>query len=130
LASAKGEHVKIEFEGRTREVDVDELSLTQAVVITGRMAGSLKEWEKSLEDPDSPGWLDAMRCLYWLMVQQDGEQAAIGDVDFPVLKYAQAVADAIERESAPPPDETPEDPTRGGGQPAAAESPTVTAATG
>ena len=101
--------MKIEFQDRVWQVDVDNLTLTQAVVITGKMGGSLADWESSLEDPRSDGWLPALACLYWLMLQQDGERIAIGDVDFAVLQYSRAVAAAIEREGAEVPAE-PEDP--------------------
>jgi hypothetical protein len=115
--------LKIEFEGRGWDVDLQGLSLEQAVVITGRMGLSLTGWEKTLADPEDPQWLDAMRCLYWLMRQQDGDRAAIGDVDFAVLRYATAVGEAIERET---PAAVPQDPTKPpatpAGQPAAEDS--------
>ena len=66
--------MKIEWEGRAWPVDVDELSLQQAVVMTGRMGTSMTEWEKTLLDPDSPLWLTAVQCFYWLMLSQDGQQ--------------------------------------------------------
>ena len=100
--------MKIEFEGRAWQVDVDDLSLQQAVVITGKMGGSLTAWEKALTEIDDPGWLPAMQCLYWLMRQQDGDRLAIGDIDFAVLKYSHAVVEALEREGSAA---APEDPT-------------------
>jgi hypothetical protein len=102
--------MKIEFADRVWQVDVDALTLAQAVVITGRMGGSLTDWEKALEDPNSGDWLKALQALYWLQLAQDGQHVPIGDVDFPVLKYAQAVAAAIERDQAPA--EVPADPTQ------------------
>jgi hypothetical protein len=90
--------VKIDFAGRMWDLDTDELTLAQGVVITGRMGGSLADWDAALEDPRSPGWLTGIQCLYWLMLQQDGQRVAIGDVDFKVLQFSQAVADAVKRE--------------------------------
>ncbi len=114
--------MKIEFANRTWEVEPNDLSLTQAVVITGRIGGSLADWDAALEDPKSPGWLAAVQCLYWLMRQQDGDRVAIGDVDFAVLRFSQAVADAVTREGNAA-TEAEMDPMRPGGRPGEAESP-------
>ncbi len=125
--------MKIEWDDRMWTVDVNELSLTQAVVITGRTGVSLTAWEKALADPDSPQWLPSVQCFYWLMLQQDGQKVPVGDLDFPVLKYAQAVAAAVEQENTAAAEAVAEqDPTRlpvpDGETPAAAEPETAAAA--
>ncbi len=126
--------MKIEWDDRMWTVDVNELSLTQAVVITGRTGVSLTAWEKALADPDSPQWLPAVACFYWLMLQQDGQKIPVGDLDFAVLKYAQAVAVAVEQENAAESAGAAEDPMRlpgpDGETPAAAEPGTAAAAAG
>lgn len=93
--------MKIEFEGRTWQVDIDDLGVKQALAITAFTGGTLTAWETSLADVESPGWLAAMQCLYWLMRVQNGETLypGPGDADFAVLKFSRAVADAIEAEA-------------------------------
>jgi hypothetical protein len=119
--------MKVEFGERVYQVDTDDITLSQAMVITGRMGGNLKSWGAALsEGPDNDKWLTAVQCLYWLTLQQDGERVAIGDVDFPVLKFAAAFAAAEERENAPAAG-VPADPTKPAappeGLPGAAEPP-------
>jgi hypothetical protein len=102
--------LKIEWQGETWQLDLDQLTLAQAVVITGRMGTSLVDWEAALLDASSPHWLTALQCGYWLMLSQAGQKVPVGDVDFPVVPFLQALAEAARAEQ---PAEVPaeEDPT-------------------
>lgn len=86
--------MKIEFEGRTWDIDESEIGLQQAVVITGYLGVSLQGWSEACLNPDGPLWLKSMQCLYWLMLQQDGQHVPLADVDFAVMRFAEAWADA------------------------------------
>jgi hypothetical protein len=122
--------MKIEFQGRTWQVDTDEIGLRQAMVITSRLGSSLTGWEKTLTDPDSPQWLTAVECLYWLMLAQDGQQVPIGEVDFPVLKLAEAFADAALAEAKQTAAEQEPDPTKSAASNGAAAPQPATPVTG
>ena len=120
--------MKFEFEGRTREIDMDELGLRQGIAIQEHMGMPLTEWEKALTTPRDMGWLKAMRCLYWLMLAQAGDLTPLdADIDFPVLKFSGAVSGALSAE-ADTAAAVEEDPTKPAGAPAAA--PPATPATG
>jgi hypothetical protein len=103
--------MKLDFEGRTWSVDIDDLSVKQALAITSHSGGTLTAWEKSLAEVESPNWLPAMECLYWLMLAQNGDttSARPGDTDFAVLKFSKVFADALAAEAGP---EKAEDPTK------------------
>ena len=83
--------VLIDWDGRQWAVDTEEITLTQAFVIKDTTkdgeiwpAGRpLQPWLVGVTSGD-PGCL---RGLYWLMLQQDGQQTPIRDLDFPVLKF-------------------------------------------
>jgi hypothetical protein len=102
--------LKIGWEGRTWEIDTAEVTLKQAMVIQARMGTSINGWAKALLEADGDKWLTAMECLYWLMLAQDGQQVPVADLDFPVLKYANAFADAQLSKDEAAPDAEP-DPT-------------------
>jgi hypothetical protein len=88
--------VKFEFEGRTREIDIDGLGLRHGIAITEHMGMPLTKWEKALADTDGMNWLKAMRCLYWLMLAQAGDLTPLDDdIDFHVLKFSAAVGTAL-----------------------------------
>jgi hypothetical protein len=114
--------VKIEFEDRTWKFDMDEIGVRQSRAISAYMGGmSLLDWEDSLaKDAGSETWLKAMECLYWLMLEQAGEQAQIGERDFAVLRLSRLAAAAwAAEEAAVAAGESPADPTSSGAPPAA-----------
>jgi hypothetical protein len=88
----------IEWEGRTREVESARVSMKQAFVIkestkddeypAGR---SLAAWQEGLSTVE-PG---CVRALYWLMLQQEGTECPIVSLEFPVIKFNNAVVTAL-----------------------------------
>ena len=64
--------MKIDFEGRTWQLELDEATVEQADAIADLTGLTLFGWYKSLVEPDSLGWLKSMKCLYWLMREQNG----------------------------------------------------------
>lgn len=123
--------MKIEFEGVTRKLDVDDLSVKQAVAITEYTGGTLVTWEKTAADPELPGWLRAMEALYWLMLAQNGETTDPdpGGSDFAVLKFSRAFAKATAEEEKTAGGEA-ADPTKPAGTPDGAPAMTPATATG
>lgn len=118
--------MKIEWDGRTWELDTAGVTLKQAVVITGHMGTTLAEWEAIVFDPNHPRWLPGIGCLYWLMLCQDGQSPVLADVEFPVLRYLSALTDAVTAEAEAAKLDAPAaepDPTTPAGPPAAAEPP-------
>lgn len=98
--------VQIDWDGREWTVDTEEITLAQAFVIKDSTkddgawpAGRpLQPWLAGVSSGDPA----CLRGLYWLMLQQDGQQQPIAGLDFAVLKYhtvwvlasARATADA------------------------------------
>jgi len=113
--------MKIEFDDRFWKLEIDEIGVQQSRAISAYMGGmTLKDWELQLaKDITSETWLKAMECLHWLMLEQNGEKAEIGERDFPVLKFSRAAVAAWAQEEADSADE-PADPTSSAAQPAAA----------
>ena len=83
--------VLIDWDGREWAVDPEEVTLAQAFVIKDTTkddaswpAGrALQPWLAGVGYGDPA----CLRGLYWLMLQQDGQQTPIHGLEFPVLKY-------------------------------------------
>lgn len=123
--------MKIEFAGRTWQLDVDELGVKQAIAVCEYTGCTLIGWQNTLADPASPGWLRAMEALYWLMLAQNSQDlgSAPGDADFAVLKFSRAFAEGAEQEEKASGAES-ADPTKPAGTPAAASAKMPATATG
>jgi hypothetical protein len=114
--------LKIDFEGRTWQVELNDIGVKQAQAVTAYMGNpSLVQWAATLADTDNPGWLKSMECLYWLMRAQAGEPVVLGESEFSVLKLSAAWGDAGAAAEAAKEAAADEDPTRPAGEPAAAE---------
>jgi len=109
--------VKIEFEGRAWQFEMDEITVRQGESIAAYTGLSLSAWYRSLLDPDSLSWMKSMQCLYWLIREQNGESIALESADFAPLKLMAAFNDAAAAEVA---SEAEPDPTRPAGEIAAA----------
>jgi len=112
--------MKIDFEGRAWQFEMDEVTVKQGEVIAAYTGLSLSAWYRSLLDPDSLGWLKSMQCLYWLIREQNGEGIPLESADFAPLKLMAAFNDAAGAETSA---EAEEDPTRPGGEPAVKAQP-------
>jgi hypothetical protein len=123
--------MKIEFEGRTWEVETGDLTVQQAMVITSYLGTSLNGWQTAMTDPESPHWLKAIQCLYWLMLAQDGQNVPVADTDFALVKFADAFADAALAANPPAGQDAEPDPTNFAGvNGAAAAAPATPVTTG
>ena len=79
------------------------IALTRVGLVAGQAAGALglgrgfEHWRDGIEDGDP----DALTCLYWCMLLQNGEPAAIlsDKIDFPVGPLYTAISEAQKREA-------------------------------
>ena len=117
--------MKVDFGGRSWELDLTDIDLKPAMVIQGYMGMSLRQWGECLQDDevpdpdengnpvlddegrvrtkvlsaaDKPEFLRSLAAVYWLMLAQNGETCPIADVDFKVGAFADAVFDAMAAE--------------------------------
>ena len=86
--------MKIDFNGRTWDFDSTEVTLKQAFVIKDSTkddaypAGrSLGAWNRGLNDAEP----SCVRAAYWLMLQQAELPCPIGDLEFSVIKFNNAL---------------------------------------
>lgn len=100
----------IEYEGKSFDLDIEELEVDEARVIKRYAGMTLKGFEEGLAEGDP----DALTCLYWLILRQNGEEHNIERIKFKPVKLARAVSVAQEAEAAKakaeeaPKDEEPE----------------------
>jgi hypothetical protein len=85
----------VEYDGKKYEFDMDEITVQQAKIIKTYCGLNMATISDALEEADP----DAMAALFWLMKQQNGERVQIQTVDFKLLKFANALNEASERES-------------------------------
>ena len=111
--------MKVDFEGRTWQLETAAVDMEQGLAITGYTGLTLVAWEKSLLDPDSLLWLKSMRCLYWLMLAQNGDDIPLATANFAPLTLWTAFAEAANAEAEAQGAAAEADPTRPAGEPAA-----------
>ena len=118
--------MKIDFEGRTWQLETGDVDMEQGLAITAYTGMTLVTWEQSLaadpeKDPESygPAWLKSMRCLYWLMRAQNGEPVPLESANFAVMRFFAVWGQAAAAEAGDQVAE--EDPTKPAGGSAAAE---------
>jgi hypothetical protein len=99
-----GVQVKITFEGREWEFSLEAIDLKQGVAIHLAYGFTLDAWFRALGDTDPR----ALQCLWWLMLQQDGQVMPIQDANCGLIALAAAFGDAqdAEDEAEPEPDPT------------------------
>jgi hypothetical protein len=88
--------MKICYEGNELNFDLEELTLEQATTIYRRLGLTLLGLDQGLID----GNPDALRAIYWMILQQDDPKVEIEAVNFKIVKFANAVQEAVEREAA------------------------------
>lgn len=89
--------MKVEYEGRTLEFDLEEITVRQATVLKRKLNLTLMSLDRGLTEGDP----DALRAVYWLMLVQSGEKDVdIDTLDFKIVKLANAVQEAVEAETA------------------------------
>lgn len=86
----------IKYDGRDYSLDLDEITVKQAYVFKAFAGLTLAQFETSIGEAD-PG---ALICLFWLMLQQNGIETPIESVDFKILHFAVAFAEAMKAKVA------------------------------
>ena len=81
----------VRFEDQEFELDIEELTLNQALYIYRQAKMSVRDLMVGLQDLNP----DAMAALYWLMLDQNGKRADIGKLNFKILAFAAALSDAF-----------------------------------
>lgn len=95
--------MKINYDGREYNFDLEEIDLTQATIIKDKYGLTLMGLEEGLMNGDPA----VLRSLYWVMLAQNGEPDDIERVNFKIVKFAKALDKAGTEEAAK--SETPKD---------------------
>lgn len=88
--------MQVLFEDKEYTLDLDDIDLTQARYIYRQCGLTLK----GLRDGATELNPEAMVALYWLMLSQSGTTVDMRKVNFKVMKFMEAVADASQLEAA------------------------------
>lgn len=89
--------MKVEFDGKEYNLDVDELDIVEATYIKVKTGLNLLPWQAALEECDP----DALKGLYWLMMKQNGVACDFERVNFKVGAFIAAFQKAQEAEAQP-----------------------------
>jgi hypothetical protein len=88
--------MQVAFNNKVYTLDIEEIEVEHARVIKRYCGLTLRKLEESLADGDP----DGLTSLYWLMLQQNGENHRIESVSFKIVKFAKAVGNAQAAEAA------------------------------
>jgi hypothetical protein len=87
----------VEYEGEKLTFDLDEIDVQQATVLKRQLGLTLLALDAGLTEGDP----DALRAVYWLMLVQSGQKNVdINEVNFKIVKLANAIQDAADKEKA------------------------------
>jgi hypothetical protein len=84
----------ITFEGRDWELDDDHVGVQQAMVFHLVHGLTLRGWMEGIKELDPR----AIQCTYWLMLQQNGIEKPLKDLDFDAIGYMGAYVEALQAE--------------------------------
>jgi hypothetical protein len=85
----------VDFEGKEYNLDFDDITVQQAIVIKTHCKMTLKGLEEGLADADP----DALRALFWLMQVNSGVASNIDTLDFKIVKFSKAVQVGAEKQA-------------------------------
>lgn len=86
----------VKYEDKEYDFDLEEITVAQAKIIKERCGMTLGGLEIGLGEGDA----DALRALYWLMLQNSGDtRTSIDAVDFKIIKFSRALQVATEEEN-------------------------------
>lgn len=89
--------MNIEFEGESYTLDLDEIDVSEARTIKRQTGMSLIKFQEGIYEVDP----DSLILAYWLMMKQSGKPAVDPQkVNFKIVKFSNAIVDAIVREKA------------------------------
>lgn len=84
----------VHFEDKDYTFDIEALDVSEARTIKRQTGLTIRALMNGLEEMDP----DAMVALYWLMLKQNGQMTDPNKVNFPMLKFGEALADAFAAE--------------------------------
>lgn len=87
--------MNINYDDTDYSFDLDEIDVSQATTIKRKYGFSLLTLEAGLREGDP----DALRCIYWIMLSQNGVNKNIDNVSFKVVKFSNAIQNAVLAES-------------------------------
>jgi hypothetical protein len=87
--------MKVNYEGEVLEFDLEEIDVQQATVLKRKLGLTLLGLDQGLSEGDP----DALRAVYWLMMVQSGKRVDIDEVNFKIVKLANAIQEAVEAEA-------------------------------
>lgn len=88
--------VTVDYDGREWLFDMDKVSMQQAITIQLAWGFTLEDYQEALEKADAR----ALQCLYWLMLQQNGIERVLKDLDADLVELTTAWKVAVEAEQA------------------------------
>jgi hypothetical protein len=94
----------VQFQDKDYEFEIEDIELSQARYIKRHTTLSVRALLNGLRELDP----DCLAAIYWLMLQQNGTVVDIAKVNFPVLRFAAALGDAMSREKEETPTTPPE----------------------
>ena len=98
--------MKICYEGEELEFDLEQITVRQAMMLKMKLGLTLLGLDQGLSTGDP----DAMLAVFWLMKTQAGDKVDLDDLDFKVVKLANAIQEAVDREEAANKEEEEADP--------------------
>jgi hypothetical protein len=84
----------VKFDDTEYLLDTDEIDLNQATFIKVKTGLALRPWQEAISDADP----EALKCLYWLMREQNGSRVVYEKINIKVVKFYAAFADANKAE--------------------------------
>jgi hypothetical protein len=81
----------VEFDDKEYSFDIEDLSLSQATRIFKKYNLSLLELELGMQT----GNINALRAIYWVMLEQNGERRDMDRLSFKPVKFARALNAAL-----------------------------------
>lgn len=86
--------MEIHYEDEVFHFDLEDVTLAQATYIHKRLGLTLMGLDQGLME----GHPDALRAVWYLIKVQGGEKVNIDNLDFKIVKFANAVQTASEKE--------------------------------
>lgn len=85
----------VNYDGKEYTLDLDELTTNEAKYIKHETGMTLLKLQEGLLEVDP----DALTALYWLMMKQSGISCDMRRVDFKIVRFSEALINAISAES-------------------------------
>lgn len=124
----------VDWQGKQYEVDFADITMRQGEAIEKASDMALGTWLDGITegfDPNDRRFLPTLKIVYWLMLNQNGDDTPIDAVDFPMLAFARAFMKGLTGKDVPAAAPAPPDPTQlPGGSSETTGSPELSTPTG